>query len=120
MSLSPPMPHGPEEVHILDQNELRTIYQHYEKRKNSEALIILSIRTECYVASMPFVKKIEFRGKPFYAKGRAYSGRNSKKKDYMPVLNFLTGYWQLAKINHVNEVSIIIPLLLLALQTRKV
>ena len=85
-----------EGVHIVAKNQLKRFISTIREEKRSGSMNNSLYKDGMLVQICHLSKKIVFRGKPFHAKGRAVIQADFKKKDAMPVLNFLTGYWQLA------------------------
>ncbi len=85
-----------EGVHIAAQNQLRQFISTIREEKHPGSMKNSLYKDGMLVQVCHLSKKIVFRGKPFHAKGRAVIQADFETKDAMPVLNFLTGYWQLA------------------------
>ena len=85
-----------EGVHIIPREKLRESIAGIESRKWLPDLCNSFDETGILIQVCHLSKLIPFKGKSFYAKGRAVIRADFEEKDAMPVLNLLTGYWQLA------------------------
>jgi hypothetical protein len=92
-----------EGVHIISQEELFESISGIKSGKCFPDLYSSFHTTGILIQVCHLSKLIQFKRKyfyakkeSFYAKGRAIIRADFEDKDSMPVLNFLTGYWQLA------------------------
>ena len=94
-----------EGVHIIAQEKLRESIAGIESGECLNDLRNSFYMTGILIQVCHLSKLIPFKRKSFYAKGRAIIRADFSGNDAKPILNFLTGYWQLANQSYENGVN---------------